>query len=221
MPPAIHPVDLVDVLRQKNLTPAIIFLTSRRACDEAIDSFAYRPVPIPKERTAAITKVFENLFSQYPSITDHPLIPLVQRYGVAAHHAGHLPSWKIAIEELMRSGCLDAVFATTTLAAGVDFPARTVVISQSSVRKARDFTDLTVGEIQQLAGRGGRRGKDLVGFVVLTPSPFMDLHVLTRGLTGYPEPIDSQFVISYPMVLNLLKAHTVDHIQPILEKSFN
>ena len=146
MPPAIHPVDLVDVLRQKNLTPAIIFLTSRRACDEAIDSFAYRPVPIPKERTEAITKVFENLFSQYPSITDHPLLPLVQQYGVAAHHAGHLPSWKIAIEELMRGGCLDAVFATTTLAAGVDFPARTVVISQSSVRKAKDFTDLTVGE---------------------------------------------------------------------------
>jgi superfamily II RNA helicase len=220
MPPAIHPVDLVQVLRHKNLTPAIIFLTSRRSCDEAIDSFAYRPVPLPKERTEAITQVFDDLISQYPSIADHPLIPLVQQYGVAAHHAGHLPSWKIAIEELMRSGCLDAVFATTTLAAGVDFPARTVVISQSSVRKARDFTDLTVGEIQQLAGRGGRRGKDLVGFVVLTPSPYMDLHVLTRGLTGYPEPIDSQFVISYPMVLNLLKAHTVDHIQPILEKSF-
>ena len=81
----------------------------------------------------------------------------VQRTGVAAHHAGHLPSWKIAVEELMRRGCLDAVFATTTLAAGVDFPARTVVITQSSVRKARDFTDLTVSEIQQLSGRAGRR----------------------------------------------------------------
>ncbi|MBK9308260.1 MAG: hypothetical protein IPM58_14535, partial [Nitrospira sp.] len=61
---------------------------------------------------------------------EHPLIPIVQRIGVAAHHAGHLPSWKIAIEELMRQGHLDAVFATTTLAAGVDFPApRTVVIT--------------------------------------------------------------------------------------------
>ncbi|MBK9997114.1 MAG: hypothetical protein IPO99_08210 [Nitrospira sp.] len=81
------------------------------------------------------------------------MIDTVQRIGVAAHHAGHLPSWKIAVEELMRTGSLDAVFATTTLAAGVDFPARTVVVTQSSIRKARDFTDLTASEIQQLAGR--------------------------------------------------------------------
>jgi len=220
MPPAIHPVDLVHVLRHQRLTPAIIFLTSRRACDEAIDSFKRRHVPIPAKRSAAITQVLQTVIANYPSITDHPLIPTVQHYGVAAHHAGHLPSWKIAVEELMRKGCLDAVFATTTLAAGVDFPARTVVITQSSVRKARDFTDLTVSEIQQLAGRGGRRGKDRVGFVVVTPSPYIDVQHLAKGLTGSPEPIDSQFVISYAMVLNLLKAHAIDHVQPVLEKSF-
>ena len=107
---------------------------------------------------------------------------------------------------------------TTTLAAGVDFPARTVVITQSSVRKTRDITDLTIGEIQQLAGRAGRRGKDLVGFAIITPSPYIDLEVLTKGLTGRPEAIDSQFLISYPMVLNLLKAHPLDHIQAILAK---
>ena len=126
----------------------------------------------------------------------------------------------MAIEELMRQGLLDAVFATTTLAAGVDFPARTVVISQSSVRKSHDFTDLTVSEIQQLAGRGGRRGKDFVGFVVVTPSPYIDLHILGKGLTGNPESIDSQFVVSYPMVLNLLKAHSIDQIEGLLAKSF-
>ncbi len=120
----------------------------------------------------------------------------------------------------MRKGYLDAVFATTTLAAGVDFPARTVVITQSSVRKSQDFSDLTVSEIQQLAGRGGRRGKDLVGFVVITPSPYIDIHVLGKGLTGFPESIDSQFVISYPMVLNLLKAHSLDQIEGLLAKSF-
>lgn len=219
MPPAIHPVDLINVLRLQQLTPAIIFLTSRRACDEAIDSFEHRHAPIPAKRAAAITQVLETIIADYPSIANHPLIPTVQQYGVAAHHAGHLPSWKIAIEELMRKGCLDAVFATTTLAAGVDFPARTVVITQSSVRKARDFMELTVSEIQQLAGRGGRRGKDCVGFVVVTPSPYIDVRHIAKGLTGNPEPIDSQFVISYAMVLNLLKAHTIDHIQPILEKS--
>src|SRR5689334_4857526 len=220
MPPSIHPVDLVDALRQKRLTPAIVFLTSRRACDEAMESFDHTRSFLPPARQEAIAKVLEQVISQYPSIADHPLIPTVQRIGVAAHHAGHLPSWKIAVEELMRNGCLDAVFATTTLAAGVDFPARTVVITQSSIRKSRDFTDLTIGEVQQIAGRAGRRGKDHVGFAIVTPSPYIDLMVLTKGLTGQPEAIDSQFTISYPMVLNLLKANPHEHIQGILAKSF-
>jgi superfamily II RNA helicase len=220
MPPSIHPVDLIIALRQKHLTPAIVFLTSRRACDEAMESFEHTQSFLPPARQEMIGKVLSAVIDQYPSIAEHPLIPTVQRIGVAAHHAGHLPSWKIAVEELMRSGCLDAVFATTTLAAGVDFPARTVVITQSSIRKARDFTDLTIGEVQQIAGRAGRRGKDLVGFAIVTPSPYIDLTVLTKGFTGHPEAINSQFVISYPMVLNLLKAHPLDQIQPILAKSF-
>src|SRR5215831_9433185 len=220
MPPSIHPVDLIDALRQKQLTPAIVFLTSRRACDEAMESFDHSQSFLSPARQQAIAKVLEQVISQYPSIGEHALIPTVQRIGVAAHHAGHLPSWKIAVEELMRAGCLDAVFATTTLAAGVDFPARTVVITQSSIRKSRDFTDLTIGEVQQIAGRAGRRGKDLVGFAIVTPSPYIDLNVITKGLTGQPEAINSQFVISYPMVLNLLKAHPLDQMQSILAKSF-
>jgi len=220
MPPSIHPVDLIEALRQKHLTPAIVFLTSRRACDEAMESFDHTRSFLPPARQEAIANVLTQVIDQYPSIAEHPLIPTVQRIGVAAHHAGHLPSWKIAVEELMRNGCLDAVFATTTLAAGVDFPARTVVITQSSIRKARDFTDLTIGEVQQVAGRAGRRGKDLVGFAIVTPSPYIDLGVITKGLTGQPEAINSQFVISYPMVLNLLKAHPLDQMQPILAKSF-
>ncbi len=220
MPPTIHPVDLIQALRHKNLTPAIVFLTSRRACDDAMQAFEQGQVVIPPARQQAIAEVLKELTQQYASIGEHPLLPLVQRVGVAAHHAGHLPSWKIAVEELMRQGCLDAVFATTTLAAGVDFPARTVVMTQSSVRKTRDFTDLTIGEIQQLSGRAGRRGKDLVGFAVVTPSPYIDLGVITKGLTGHPEPIDSQFVVAYAMVLNLLKAHPLDQIQAILAKSF-
>ncbi|MDQ6733594.1 MAG: hypothetical protein M3Z35_05665, partial [Nitrospirota bacterium] len=220
MPPSIHPVDLITALRHKHLTPAIVFLTSRRACDEAIQAFQRHQAVLPQARQQAIAAALDHVMAQYPSIAEHPLLPTVTEVGVAAHHAGHLPSWKIAVEELMRRGCLDAVFATTTLAAGVDFPARTVVITQSSVRKSRDITELTVGEIQQLAGRAGRRGKDLVGFAIITPSPYIDLTVLTKGLTGKPEAIDSQFVISYPMVLNLLKAHPLDHIQSILAKSF-
>jgi superfamily II RNA helicase len=220
MPPSIHPVHLITVLRQKSLTPVIVFLTSRRSCDEALQTFEHATDPLPAGRQDAITEVLSELTAAYPSIQDHPLRQTVTTYGVAAHHAGHLPSWKIAIEELMRRGCLDAVFATTTLAAGVDFPARTVVLTQSGVRRDQDFSDLTVAEVCQISGRAGRRSKDSVGFAIVTPSPYMDLGVLTRGLTGRPEPVDSQFIITYPMVLNLLKAHPVDHIQSILAKSF-
>ena len=204
MPPSIHPVHLVTVLRQKSLTPAIVFLTSRRSCDEALQAFEHATDPLPPARQESITAVLDELTATYPSLQDHPLRKTVTTCGVAAHHAGHLPSWKIAIEELMRRGCLDAVFATTTLAAGVDFPARTVVLTQSGVRRDQDFTDLTIAEVAQISGRAGRRGKDSVGFAIVTPSPYMDLGVLIRGLTGRPEPVDSQFIIAYPMVLNLL-----------------
>src|SRR5436309_1298493 len=138
MPPSIHPVHLVTVLRQKSLTPAIVFLTSRRSCDEALQAFEHAPDSLPPARQESITAVLDELTASYPSLQDHPLRKTVTTCGVAAHHAGHLPSWKIAIEELMRRGCLDAVFATTTLAAGVDFPARTVVLTQSGVRRDQD-----------------------------------------------------------------------------------
>src|SRR5438034_4919950 len=174
MPPSIHPVHLITVLRRMSLTPAIVFLTSRRSCDEALQAFERAPDRLPTARQEGITAVLNELTARYPSLHDHPLRKMVTTYGVAAHHAGHLPSWKIAIEELMRRGCLDAVFATTTLAAGVDFPARTVILTQSGVRRAQGFTDLTMAEVQQNSGRAGRRGQDSVGFVIVTPPPYMD-----------------------------------------------
>ena len=101
MPPAIHPVDLIEILRQHRLTPAIVFLTSRRACDEAIDTFARSSARVSSQRSETIRGFLEEFAKDFPSIEHQPLIPFVQEYGVAAHHAGHLPSWKIAIEELM------------------------------------------------------------------------------------------------------------------------
>src|SRR3989338_10209753 len=123
MPPSIHPVHLITVLRQKSLTPVIVFLTSRRSCDEAFQAFESTTETLPQARQDVITKVLAELTAAYPSIQDHPLRQMVTAHGVAAHHAGHLPSWKIAIEELMRRGCLDAVFAPPTPAAGGGLPA--------------------------------------------------------------------------------------------------
>src|SRR3989440_8798229 len=159
MPPSIHPVHLITVLRQRPLTPAIVFLTSRRSCDEALQAFEHAPDRLPPARQESITAVLDELTALYPSLHDHPLRKMVTSCGVAAHHAGHLPSWKIAIEELMRRGCFDALFATTTLAAGVDFPARTGILTQSGGRRDQDFTHPTKAGSQQKSGRAGRRGE--------------------------------------------------------------
>src|SRR5437016_8944499 len=105
MPPIFHPVDLIIALREKHLTPAIVFLTSRRACDEAMQAFDHSHILLPPPRQQAIATVLEKVIAQYPSIAEHPLIPTVQRIGVAAHQIGHLPSWKIACGELKRHSC--------------------------------------------------------------------------------------------------------------------
>ncbi len=78
--------------------------------------------------------------------------------GVASHHAGHIPSWKLVIEKMMSAGLLNAIFATSTVAAGVDFPARTVVISNADTRGNDGWRSLTANELQQMTGRAGRRG---------------------------------------------------------------
>tara|TARA_B100000315_G_scaffold255382_1_gene298589 strand:- start:271 stop:2136 length:1866 start_codon:yes stop_codon:yes gene_type:complete len=220
MPPSIHPIDLIRALKSNQLVPAIVFLTSRRSCDNALKAFTRRPSLLSPKRQETIARLIDQWTLTYPSIQDHPLRECVIKYGVAAHHAGHLPSWKIVVEELMREGVLDAVFATTTLAAGVDFPARTVIITQSNIRKSHGFVDLTVGEVQQIAGRAGRRSKDKVGFAIVTPSPYIDLGGLAERLTDCSEPLRSQFEISYSMVLNLLKGYPQDQIKTILDKSF-
>jgi superfamily II RNA helicase len=93
---------------------------------------------------------------------------------VASHHAGHIPAWKLLIEKMMSAGLLNAIFATSTVAAGVDFPARTVVISNADTRGNDGWRPLRASELQQMTGRAGRRGKDNVGFAVLAPGRFQN-----------------------------------------------
>ena len=100
-----------------------------------------------------------------PEIRNHRHWDTIIRAGVASHHAGHMPAWKLVIEKMMSAGLLDAIFATATVAAGVDFPARTVVITVADRRSNRGWESLTASELQQMTGRAGRRGKDKVGFV--------------------------------------------------------
>jgi superfamily II RNA helicase len=139
---------------------------------------------------------------------------------VASHHAGQLPYWKVLVERMMTKSCLDAIFSTSTVAAGVNFPARTVVLVQSDRFNGRRFSDLTATELHQMTGRAGRRGKDNIGFVVVLPGVHQDPRLIHDLIEAPPEPLDSQIRINFSMTLNLLLSHTPEEVQHLLDRSF-
>lgn len=140
--------------------------------------------------------------------------------GIAAHHAGILPAWKELVEQLFEAGLVKVVFATATLAAGINMPARTTVISALSKRTDSGHQMLTPSEFFQIAGRAGRRGLDVVGHVVTVQTPFEGATDAAFLATAAVEPLKSCFAPSYGMVLNLLQKHTIDQAKDLLERSF-
>jgi superfamily II RNA helicase len=139
---------------------------------------------------------------------------------VGAHHSGQLPAWKLILETLMTEGLLDTVFATSTVAAGVNFPARTIVLLNSDRFNGREFMPLSPTEFHQMTGRAGRRGMDHIGFAVAIPGKFMDIRMMAKLMSSPPSDVSSQIKINFSMVLNLLLSHTPDQIEDLLRKSF-
>jgi superfamily II RNA helicase len=140
--------------------------------------------------------------------------------GIGSHHAGILPVWKEFIEKLFEMGLIKVVFATATLAAGINMPARTTVISALKRRTEDGHTLLTPSEFLQIAGRAGRRGMDRVGYVVTVETPYEGCKEAAYLATAQPEPLRSCFAPSYGMVLNLLQKHSLDEVKELLERSF-
>ena len=158
---------------------------------------------------------------QHPEVRGHRHWDTIIRGGVASHHAGHIPAWKLVIEKLMSAGLLDAIFATATVAAGVDFPARSVVLTGADARTAGGWRPLSASELQQMTGRAGRRGRDNVGFVVAAPGLHQDPLRIAQLLKASPDPLVSQFRATYTTLLNLLDAYgTFAHVREIAERSF-
>jgi ATP-dependent RNA helicase HelY len=214
---SINPVDLVQRLRERNLLPAIIFLPRRRDCDEAVRMFRrYRMEEGREEREA----MFAQLAQQFPRLWEHPLARYLIEAGVAPHHAGHLTAWKIAVERMLRAGLVRAVFATTTLAAGLDVPARTVVLPTLRVRDEKGERTLTALEFHQMTGRAGRRGKDKVGFVLVIPRHPRDFERAKELAESEPEDLRSAFRVQYYQVLNLLATMGYEDALTVLDKSF-
>src|SRR6187549_1737626 len=220
--PDISPPKLITALRGFDLLPAIVFLPTRRRCDEAVGEVALdKSQRADPDRQARRQAIFEEFAKTYPEIVDHKHAKLIVRTGVAAHHAGHIPSWKLLIEKMMSGGLVNALFATSTVAAGVDFPARTVVITNADTRGNDGWRSLAASELQQMTGRAGRRGRDNVGFVVLAPGQFQNPKKIAELLKAPPDPLESRFRATYTSLLNLLDAFgTFAQVREIAERSF-
>ena len=213
--PEMPPATLLTALNSYNLLPAIVFLPTRRRCDQAASEAAFTRRDQSAERCDVRRDFMHSFVEQHPEVRDHRHWETIIRGAVASHHAGHIPAWKLVIEKLMSAGLLDAIFATATVAAGVDFPARTVVLTGADARTGSGWRQLTASELQQMTGRAGRRGRDLVGFIVAAPQRIAEL------LRAQPDPLVSQFRATYSTLLNLLDAYgNFAHVREIAEKSF-
>src|SRR5688500_7288539 len=219
--PEMPPASLLSTLDGYNLPPAIVFMPTRRRCDQAASEAALSRRYPKKSRREARRDFIRSFVEHNPEVLGHRHWDTIIRGGVASHHAGHIPAWKLVIEKLMSAGLLDAIFATATVAAGVDFPARSVVLTGADARTAGGWRPLSASELQQMTGRAGRRGRDNVGFVVAAPGLHQDPLRIAQLLKTSPDPLVSQFRATYTTLLNLLDAYgTFAHVREIAERSF-
>ncbi|HEX6045923.1 MAG TPA: hypothetical protein VFZ22_15625, partial [Pyrinomonadaceae bacterium] len=219
--PEMPPATLLSTLDVYNLLPAIVFMPTRRRCDQAASEAALSRRDPNESRREARRDFMRGFVEQNPEVRGHRHWDTIIRGGVASHHAGHIPAWKLVIEKLMSAGLLDAIFATATVAAGVDFPARSVVLTGADARTGSGWRPLSASELQQMTGRAGRRGRDNVGFVVAAPGLHQDPARIAQLLQASPDPLTSQFRATYTTLLNLLDAYgTFGGVREIAERSF-
>jgi ATP-dependent RNA helicase HelY len=211
--------DILRVLNKYRLLPAIFFLKSRADCDNALDLCADNLTHDPARRALRSQRI-EELVAKSSHIAGHRQLWKLEHLAVGAHHSGQLPAWKLILETLMTEGLLDAVFATSTVAAGVNFPARTIVFFNSDRFNGREFLPLGPTEFHQMTGRAGRRGMDHIGFAMAVPGKFMDIKYIAKLVKSRSADVSSQIKINFSMVLNLLLSHTPDQIKDLLSESF-
>lgn len=208
--------EIIRVLEKFNLLPAIFFLKSRAECDAALTASKFlSPLPCRAEFEDSLDELLE----RFPSLESHRQLKTLQSFGIAAHHGGQLPAWKLLVEEMMNRGHLRVIFATSTIAAGVNFPARTIVLFNSDLFNGHDFQPMSVTEFRQMTGRAGRRGRDKIGFMLTIPGKFMDIVHIRKLLFKIPEDILSQLRNNFSMVLNLLMSQTPADVRQIFERS--
>src|SRR5246500_4483078 len=223
--PLAYRPDVISRLDANGLLPAITFIFSRAGCDAAVQQCLAAGLRLTTPEEAEVIQ--QTAERRTADIPPEDLVVLGYgewldglRRGIAAHHAGMLPAFKEVVEELFAAGLVRAVFATETLALGINMPARTVVIEKLDKWNGETHANLTAGEYTQLTGRAGRRGIDVEGHGGGVWQPGMDPAALA-GLAGTRTyPLNSSFRPSYNMAVNLVGQAGVERAAAILESSF-
>ncbi|MBO6959987.1 MAG: DEAD/DEAH box helicase [Prochlorococcus marinus CUG1438] len=210
---------VISKLAERNMLPAIYFIFSRRGCDKAIENIKDLTLVSYVEANMISQKLDVYLKNNQEAIKDKSQCEALKR-GIASHHAGLLPAWKELVEELFQQGLIKVVFATETLAAGINMPARTTVISSLSKRTEDGHRLLFSSEFLQMSGRAGRRGKDTQGYVVTLQTRFEGAKEASALAISKPNSLESQFTPSYGMVLNLLQSYTLEKSKELIKRSF-
>lgn len=210
--------DVVRVLHEKDMLPAIYFTFSRKKCDEQMEKCNSLALVTPQEQKQ-ILKIVEDYLIDNPYLAKNKHLDYILN-GVASHHAGLLPGWKVLVEKLFQQGLIKVVFATETLAAGINMPARTTVISSISKRTDTGHRTLTASEFLQMSGRAGRRGMDEVGYVTVIGTQFQSPEEVAELVLSEANPLESRFSPGYSMVLNILQRFSLDEAKELILKSF-
>jgi ATP-dependent RNA helicase HelY len=218
-------VEVVERLDAEGLLPAITFIFSRAGCDAAVAQCLRAGMRLlgPAERDEVRAYV-EARSADIPDedravLGYHEWLDGLER-GVAAHHAGMLPTFKEVVENLFVNGLIKAVFATETLALGINMPARTVVLEKLTKWNGETHADVTPGEFTQLTGRAGRRGIDVEGHAVVLWQPGIDPTALAGLASTRTYPLRSSFRPSYNMAVNLVGQVGRERAGEMLESSF-
>ncbi|SED09618.1 ATP-dependent RNA helicase HelY [Nocardioides exalbidus] len=218
-------VDVVERLDRECLLPAIMFIFSRAGCDAGVSQLVQANVRLTT--AAERDEIFARVEEASRSLPEedlhvlgyHEFLDGLTR-GIAAHHAGLLPAFKQVVEELFQEGLVKVVFATETLALGINMPARTVVIEKLSKWNGETHADLTPGEYTQLTGRAGRRGLDIEGHGVVLYQPGMNPREVAGLASTRTYPLRSSFRPSYNMAVNLVHQFGRERSRALLEQSF-
>jgi ATP-dependent RNA helicase HelY len=217
--------EVVDRLDRADLLPAILFIFSRAGCDAAVQQCLAAGLRLTDaDERAEIRRIAQARVAGIPGEDLSVLgywewLDGLER-GVAAHHAGMLPAFKEAVEECFVRGLVKAVFATETLALGINMPARCVVLERLVKFNGEAHVDLTPGEYTQLTGRAGRRGIDVEGHAVVLWSPEVDPRHVAGLASTRTYPLRSSFRPSYNMAVNLVGSVGADRARDLLESSF-